>query len=169
VAGEGPSSEPRGDDAEFDAAFPALYGHAYRVAYRICGSDEDAKDLAQDALVRAYGRWSKVSSYSDPSAWVARVVTNLAFDLWRRRRLVRRLRPASPPPAEDEHLELYVALAALPKRQREVVVLRYLADRTEDATAEVLGVSVGTVKTHVSRGLDALRARLGAIALEDST
>ena len=69
-------------------------------------------------------------------------------------------RGASDAFAEDR-LDLQRALRDLPKRQRDVVVLRYVADQPEDAVAAALGVSVGTVKTHASRGLAALRARLG--------
>jgi RNA polymerase sigma-70 factor (sigma-E family) len=141
--------------APFEHAFATLYRDGYRVAYRLCGSHEDAADLAQEALVRAYGRWTKVSGYEEPSAWVARVVTNLAFDQWRR------FRPTSPAAeGTDDHVELHEALESLPRRQRQVVVLRYLADQSEAVTAEVLGCSVGTVKQHASRGLAALRARL---------
>ena len=153
--------EIRVDQPAFDDAFPTLYRHAYRVAYRLCGSDSDAKDLAQDALVRAFGRWDKVGGYADPNAWVARVVTNLAFDQWRRRRLFRRLPVAGAAESiPDDHVDLYVALDSLPRRQRQVVVLRYLADQSEAATAEALGCSLGTVKQHASRGLKALRAHL---------
>jgi RNA polymerase sigma-70 factor (sigma-E family) len=156
------TAESKVDPPTFDDAFPALYRHAYRVAYRIRGSDSDAKDLAQDALVRAFSRWEKVGRYSDPSAWVARVVTNLAFDQWRRRRLLRRLPVARQEESvPHDHVELYLALDALPRRQRQVVVLRYLADQSEAATAQAMGCSVGAVKQHASRGLKALRAGLG--------
>jgi RNA polymerase sigma factor (sigma-70 family) len=60
-----------------------------------------------------------------------------------------------------ERLDLVRALGRLPKRQRQVVILRYLADRPEEEVARVLGCSVGAVKTHASRGLSALRAELG--------
>ena len=167
---EGGSEKAAEDEApDFDAAFPDLYRHAYRVAFRLCGSDEDAKDLAQDALVRTYGRWKKIGTYADPSAWVARVVTNLAFDLWRRRRSLRRIQSQTSPAVSNDHDELYLALEALPRRQRQVVVLRYLADQSEAATAEALGCAVGTVKQHASRGLQALRARLDRSSAEDSS
>jgi RNA polymerase sigma-70 factor (sigma-E family) len=160
--------EVKVDAPTFDDSFPALYRHAYRVAYRLCGSDSDAKDLAQDALVRAFGRWETVRAYADPSAWVARVVTNLAFDQWRRRRLFRRLPVASREQSvPDDHVDLYLALDSLPRRQRQVVVLRYLADQSEAATAEALGCSVGTVKQHASRGLKSLRTRLDIPSLPE--
>jgi RNA polymerase sigma-70 factor (sigma-E family) len=156
-----PGVDVRAGREAFEYAFATLYRDAYRVAYRLCGSQEDAADLAQEALVRAYGRWTKVSVYEEPSAWVARVVTNLAFDQWRRRRLLRRFRAPSPAAeGTDDHVELHDALESLSRRQRQVVVLRYLADQSEAVTAEVLGCSVGTVKQHASRGLAALRAQL---------
>jgi RNA polymerase sigma-70 factor (sigma-E family) len=153
--------------ADFDAAFPPLYRHAYRVAYRLVGADE-AADLAQESLARAYARWDQVGRMEAPAAWVARVTTNLAFDLFRRRRVARTQRAAQPAIGPDaERLDVYRALAALPRRQRQVVVLRYLADQSEAATAQALGCSVGTVKQHASRGLAALRTRL-APTLEEA-
>jgi RNA polymerase sigma-70 factor (sigma-E family) len=148
-------------DERFDRAFPDLYRSAYRVAYKLLGSPEDARDLAQEALARAYSRWPKVCTLNEPAAWVTRVTTNLAFDIFRRRRLQRRHElPADVAGPDADHLDLYQALKTLPKRQREVVVLRYLADQSEAATADALGCSPGAVKQHASRGLAALRARL---------
>jgi RNA polymerase sigma-70 factor (sigma-E family) len=165
---EGEAVDQAAEPPSFDDAFRVLYRHAYRVAFRICGSDSDAKDLAQDVLVRAFGRWGQVGSYSDPSTWVARVVTNLAFDQWRRRRLLRRLPVARHEESvRHDHVELYLALDSLPRRQRQVVVLRYLADQSEAATAQVMGCSVGAVKQHASRGLKALRARLDIPSLPE--
>src|SRR5437763_4743234 len=125
-----------GSGPDFDACFPGLYRHAYRVAYRLTGSTEEAEDLAQEALARAFGRWASVTTFAEPAAWVTRVTTNLAFDILRRRRLGRRAPvPSAMPGPNAEHLDLYRALAALPRRQRQVVVLRYLADQSEEATA----------------------------------
>ncbi|MBV8985772.1 MAG: sigma-70 family RNA polymerase sigma factor [Acidimicrobiia bacterium] len=146
---------------EFDASFPDLFRHAYRVAYRLVGPQE-ANDLAQEALARAYGHWGKVGALDEPAAWVSRVTTNLAFDFWRRRR-VRRYAgqaAASIPPVDADRLDLYSALADLPQRQRQVVAMRFLADQSEAATAAALGCSLGTVKSHAARGLAALRAHL---------
>lgn len=145
----------------FDAAFPDLYRHAYRVAYRLVGPQE-AKDLAQEALARAYGHWAKVGGLEEPAAWVSRVTTNLAFDFFRRRR-VRRYADqtsSSMPAVDAERLDLYRALTALPQRQRQVIAMRFLADQSEAATATALGCSVGAVKSHAARGLASLRARL---------
>jgi RNA polymerase sigma-70 factor (sigma-E family) len=142
----------------YDECFRRLYDAAYRVAYRVLGDRLEAEDVAQETLARAFIGWRSMSEY--PDAWVATVAANLAVDRWRRRRKV-------PPPEvvpttvdayAGERVDLVRALRALPRRQREVVVLRYLADHSEESVAAALGCSVGTVKTHASRGLAALRS-----------
>lgn len=150
--------------ADFDDAFDELYRRAYRVAFRVLGSRAEAEDVAQEACARAYVSWKRIAGF--PEAWVSRVSTNLAIDRWRRlrRRLPDPVAGAAPDPHADERIDLQRALRTLPRRQREVVVLRYLADQSEEAVAGALGCSVGTVKSHASRGLAALRARLGDVA-----
>lgn len=155
--------------ASFDDRFAELAAIAHRVAHRLLGSRSDAEDVAQESLARAYARWPKVEPHAAP--WVARVASNLALDLLRTRARRRRLdeqRAARPVEgisadglrAVTERAELVTALGRLPRRQREVVVLRYVADRSEAETAQVLGMAVGTVKRHAHRGLAALRSDL---------
>jgi len=152
----------------FEDAFPRLYADAYRVAFRLLGERSEAEDVAQEACARAYSRWSSVHDYAEP--WCVRVAGNLALDVLRARtRAVRRQERLvtaqttssgalrSGEVGADERLDLYAALAELPKRQREAVVLRYLGDQSEQDTAALLGLSVGSVKTHASRGLARLR------------
>jgi RNA polymerase sigma-70 factor (sigma-E family) len=142
----------------FEEAFDGLYRLAYRVAYRLLGRRAEAEDVAQEALARACSRWSRVQGHAE--AWVSRVSTNLALDVWRRRHR-QGLLPAPSHPELDsqtaDRLDLHRALTSLPTRQREVVVLRYLADLSEEAVAQALGCSTGAVKQHASRGLAALR------------
>lgn len=151
------------DAGTFEERFDDLYRLAYRVAFRVVGSREEAEDIAQEALVKTCMSWRKVAGYAE--AFTAKVAGGRAIDSWRRRR--RRPQPESAmatPDAVDRvgiRLELREALSQLPRRQREVVVLRYLADLPEAEVADALGCSAGTVKQHASRGLDALRARLG--------
>lgn len=145
----------------FEEQFAELHRAAYRVAYKLLGDRAEAQDMAQEALARAVARWSKVEPYA--AAWVSRVAGNLAID---RLRSNRRSAPMTVDegrldPDGAERLDLQRALLGLPRRQRDVVVLRYLVDLPEQAVAEVLGVSAGSVKTHASRGLAALRAALG--------
>jgi RNA polymerase sigma-70 factor (sigma-E family) len=145
----------------FELAFPDLYRLAYRVAFKILGDRGDAEDVAQEALARALTRWWRLES--EPHGWVSRVASNLAIDRYRRRG--RSLPTSSEPsgsvdPYQSERVDLAEALARLPRRQREVVVLRYLGDWSEADVAAELGCSVGTVKTHASRGLAAMRSSL---------
>jgi RNA polymerase sigma-70 factor (sigma-E family) len=145
----------------FDLAFEGLYRLAYRVAYRILGDRPEAEDVAQEALARVCLRWSRL--HDRPEGWVSRVASNLAIDRYRHRRR-EPLIPSGPIGVVDERIgergDLVRALRRLSRRQREVVVLRYLADFSEAEVAVALGCSVGTVKTHSSRGLSALRRQL---------
>jgi RNA polymerase sigma-70 factor (sigma-E family) len=153
----------------FDLAFHDLYGLAYRVAFRILGDRGDAEDVAQEALARAVQRWSRL--VDRPEGWVSRVASNLAIDRYRRRRHAQPT-PTGPLGVVDPHLgergDLVAALRRLPKRQREVVVLRYLADLSESQVAVELGCSVGTVKSHAARGLGSLRRQLETLEGGDS-
>ena len=142
----------------FVDAFPRLSTLAYQVGYRILGDRGDAEDVAQDALARAVLHWDRLAER--PEGWVVRVAANLAIDRYRRMR--RPLpRPMALPSGADgllaERLDLAHALRRLPRRQREVTVLRYLADWSEQDVARELGCSVGTVKSTGSRALAALR------------
>jgi RNA polymerase sigma factor (sigma-70 family) len=140
----------------FDDEFRDLAGLAYRVAYRILGDRPTAQDIAQESLARAYQRWIKISDYRE--AWVARVAGNLAID---------EIRRCKPTPIEAgrvdaevliiERLDLQRALLDLPKRQRDAVVLRYIADLSEADVAALLGCSPGTIKSHLNRGTTRLR------------
>ena len=164
----GEATALRRGSTSFEDAFPRLYADAYRVAFRLLGERSEAEDVAQEACARAYSRWSSVHDYAEP--WCVRVAGNLALDALRARtRAVRRQERLvtaqttgagggrSGEVGADERLDLYAALAELPKRQREAVVLRYLGDQSEQDTAALLGLSVGSVKTHASRGLARLR------------
>ena len=155
----------RSEALDFDAVFGALFTLAYRIGFRLLGSRQDAEDIAQEALARAYMKWHVVGSTS-PHAWVSVVAANLAVDMGRRRS--RRRRDADPvrngngEAATVDRLALRDVLASLSGRQREVLVLRYVADLAEVDVAAALGVSVGAVKQHASRGCEHVRRRLGA-------
>ena len=149
----------------FEDAFDELYRLGYKVAYRLLGERAPAQDAAQEALARAFAAWRRVNGHAE--AWVSRVVTNLALDTLRRRGRRAPFAPAQAVSVDTtaaERLDLRRALAELPRRQREVVVLRYLADLPEATVTELLGCSVGTVKQHAHRGLEHLRQALGVEA-----
>ena len=153
----------------FTAEFAALFGVAYRAAYSILGDRAEAEDCAQEALARALVRWKRVEDYAVP--WVARVAANQALDRARRaaRRGERRLDESStgaPTASADviaiRRRDLVIALRNLPRRQRDAIVLRHLADLSEADTAAGMGCSVGAVKSAVSRGVARLRDELGS-------
>jgi RNA polymerase sigma-70 factor (sigma-E family) len=159
----------RMDDESFAALFAAHHAEAVRLAYLLCGDASRAEDVVADAFVKLYGRW-KHGGIDNPRAYLRRTVVN-ETNSWFRRRAVERREAAKRSGdargargADDhvvEHAAIVEALAALPHRQRTAVVLRYFIDLSERDAAELMGVSVGTVKSSVSRALDRLRDALG--------
>jgi RNA polymerase sigma-70 factor (sigma-E family) len=143
---------------DFDTEFDTLWSRAYGVAYVVLGDRGESEDIAQETLARALVRWKKVSAYAEP--WVVRVAGNLAIDSVRQRQRTRGVPAHDVPGLDAQRVDLQRALVALSPKQREVVVLRYLVDLPEAEVAQSLGCSVGTVKTHASRGLAALRKQL---------
>jgi RNA polymerase sigma-70 factor, ECF subfamily len=154
----------------FELAFPGLLAKSLRVARRVLDDPprgEDIADIAAEALARAYMRWGKLGNLSYRDAWVMRVTANLAIDATRRRRPDDQIKEA-PDPQESvmRRVSVIEAIRALPKRQREVVVLRYLCDLSQDEVARQLEVSAGAVKTHAHLALSRLRKSLGGEAEE---
>jgi RNA polymerase sigma-70 factor (sigma-E family) len=153
---------PQRDEA-FDFTFAQLFPRAFRLTYRLLGDRAAAEDAAAEALARAFADWKRVAELPYLDAWVLRVATNIALDQIRRRKHLGTVSPA-PVEEEDAHavrIALWAALRALPHRQREIVVLRYIAGLTEGEVAQLLGLSLGTVETHVTRGRAALRHAMG--------
>jgi RNA polymerase sigma factor (sigma-70 family) len=158
------SVAPVSIELPFEEAFGDLYVRAYGVAYQLLGRRSEAEDVAQETLARAFVRWRKIRAYAE--AWVVRVAGHLAIDAWRRLQRVdtdvrteRSVGIASGP--NGHRIDLHRALEGLSRRQREVIVLRFLADLPEADVARALGCSVGSVKQHASRGLAALRNTMG--------
>lgn len=137
-----------------------LFRTAYRVAFAVVGERAEAEDIAQEALARGLVRWKALAGFEE--AWLVRVTGNLAIDRIRGRNRRRRvaIEPAPAVGPDADRIDLQRALLRLSRRQREVVVLRYLGGRTEAEVAAILGCSVGTVKQHSSRALAALRGLL---------
>lgn len=162
------------DDADFDAFVGARMGALVRFAYALTGDLGHAEDLVQTALMRVYQR-SRRMVPDDPERYVRRAVVNANLSRFRRRRVVESLvdvppdrgAPAGEPAAEQAEA-LRRMLAGLSPRQRTVLALRYGADLSEADTAQLLGVSIGTVKSLSSRGLAKLRTQLGSSAYEGS-
>jgi RNA polymerase sigma-70 factor (sigma-E family) len=139
---------------------------AIRLAYLLTGDRTLAEDLGQDAFVRLYGRFGDLRNPDAFPAYLRRTVVNLANSHFRRRRVERSYleREGSlvkaPELDTEDRMRVRTALQALPYRQRAAVVLRYYEDLPEAQTAEILRCRPGTVKSLLSRGLEALRAEL---------
>jgi RNA polymerase sigma-70 factor (sigma-E family) len=141
-----------------------------RTAYLIVGDLHEAEDLVQETLFKVARRWPKVSRMDYPAAYARRILVNLALrggpKRSRRRTELSATRPgdpAAPAAPLDRHDELHDALAALPPRQRAVLVLRYFLDLPEAEVAAALQCSLGTVKSTASRGLARLEQTLRPI------
>lgn len=143
---------------DFDSEFDGLWSRAYGVAYVVLGDRSESEDVAQETLARALVRWNKVSAYAGP--WVVRVAGNLAIDRVRKRKRTLRLQVDDVPAVDAQRVDLQRALLTLSPKQRDVVILRYLIDMPEAEVAQAMQCSVGSVKTHASRGLAALRRSL---------
>jgi RNA polymerase sigma-70 factor (sigma-E family) len=152
---------PEDFDEYVRARTPALI----RTAYLLTGDQHRAEDLVQDALIKTYRAWNRLSG-SNPEAYTRKVMYHLNISRWRRRSSaeISTDRPPEGRPGPDEagrsvnRLALRSALDQLAPRQRAVIVLRYFEDASEAEVAETLGISVGTVKSTASRALDKLRA-----------
>jgi RNA polymerase sigma-70 factor (sigma-E family) len=155
-----------GREAEFEEFVRGRAAALLRSAYLLTSDRHAAEDLVQEVLEQVYLRWRRI--HGSPEAYARRALVNRATNRWR----LRRRRPEAPlpegrDPAGPDHADSVVAYAAvvdalreLPVRQRAVVVLRYLDDLAEAEVADLLGCSVGTVKSQASRGLARLRAGL---------
>jgi len=147
----------RPDFEEFVAARSAAL---LRTAYLLTRDHALAEDLLQTALTKAYLVWGRVDRDAEP--YVRRILVNTYASWWRRKWNGERPTDELPetPHSDDragEAGDLWDALGRLPRRQRAVVVLRYFEDLTESQTAELLGVSVGTVKSQTSKAFAKLR------------
>ncbi|MEU6996755.1 SigE family RNA polymerase sigma factor [Nonomuraea sp. NPDC046570] len=168
-------TQPPARAAEF-ADFVAARGTSLlRLAHLACGSRDDAEDVLQTALERAYRHWPRLRPDTDPEPYVRRIVVNTAISRARRRAILRitpyGTLPEPAAPSETRGVELRqvltAGLRALPPRQRAVLVLRFWEDLTEAQTAETLGCSIGTVKSQAFKGLARLRALIGAGLVEE--
>ncbi|GIE59208.1 RNA polymerase subunit sigma-24 [Actinoplanes octamycinicus] len=141
-----------------------------RYAVMLTGDPTAAQDLVQETMLRVQLHWRRVARSDSPDGYVRRIMTNQFIESrrasWWRRVLLR----ADPDPvvaAPTDHAaesaerdRVWSLLARLPRRQRAALVLRYYEDLPDQEIADILGCAVGTVRSSISRGLDALRAEL---------
>jgi len=154
-----------GTTAEFSDFAYSRWPGLVRLGYGLTGDRGLAEDLAQTALANAYASWSRVSRADDPDAYLRRILLNSYRSGFRKRRIAEDLTATPPETVTEDPLgphgdraAVIAAVAALPPKQRAVVVLRFWLDLTDAQAAAALGCSVGTVKSQASRALAKLRA-----------
>lgn len=166
--GTEPAPEERGSvsEAEFTAYVRERRASLYATAYHLTGDRFEAEDLLQSALFSTYRAWDRISDKAAVGGYLRRTMTNLHISAWRRRKLneypTEEL-PESPGDDQDAmrgtelRAVLWQALARLPETQRTMLVLRYYEGRTDPEIADILDISVGTVKSSIWRSLRRLR------------
>lgn len=154
-------------EAEFVEYFTAQHGPLRRLAYALCGDWPIADDAVQHTFVQLYRHWRRVQPTSLDS-YARTILVNAVRSLSRHRQ--RETTTADPPDStatpidSDIRIDVRRALARLPRRQREMVVLRHLENLSVSEVAQVLGVAEGTVKSQTARGVEALRRLLDETA-----
>ena len=156
-------------DEEFQSFVVGRWPRLMRTAYLLTGEQHAAEDLVQTTLEQVYVAWRRVGAADEPEAYVRRVRIN-AHARKHRRKLKEFLAPkddsglthelpdsGDPIARADDRGALLTALAQLPPRQRQAVVLRYWEDLSESRTAEAMGCSVGAVKSNAAKGIAKLR------------
>ncbi len=153
-------------EREFREYVAARQGALFRAALLLTGHREDAEDLLQTAFAKLATRWRQVKVAGHPDAYVRRILYNQRISWWRRGTSRREYLVDSVPelvrledPASSAAIRVAVAkaLGRLTVKQRAVIVLRYLEDLPEAEVAEILGCSVGTVRSQTHRTLERLR------------
>jgi RNA polymerase sigma-70 factor (sigma-E family) len=165
-----------GRDVEFAAFVDAHSGPLHRYAYVLTGSSAEAEELVQETLVKVYLAWDRIQHDGSPHSYTRTAMARTHVSRWRsltRRSALedrvsldrsRRTDRCWQTEAADRD-ETWRLLATLGPRQRAVVVLRYYEDLAERDIAHVLGCSVGTVKSQLSRALSTLRRQQQALSL----
>lgn len=153
-----------------DQAVTALYSANYRSLVRLAAmlvrDAGTAEEVVQDAFVAMHGGWRRLRDPDKALSYLRQSVVNRSRSVLRHRAVVEKYAPKGLPDApsaeagaigELERSAVIDALAKLPGRQREALVLRYYADLSEAEIANAMGISRGAVKSHTARGMSALR------------
>ncbi|MEV8568352.1 SigE family RNA polymerase sigma factor [Streptomyces sp. NPDC051322] len=152
-------------EAEFTAYVQERRASLYATAYHLTGDRFEAEDLLQSALFSTYRAWDRISDKAAVGGYLRRTMTNLHISAWRRRKINEYPTEQLPETAGDTdamrgtelRAVLWQALARLPEPQRTMLVLRYYEGRTDPEIADILGISVGTVKSSIWRSLRRMR------------
>ncbi|MEV7612376.1 SigE family RNA polymerase sigma factor [Streptomyces sp. NPDC089799] len=161
-----PASGPSAaSEAEFTAYVQERRAALYATAFHLTGDRYEAEDLLQSALFSTYRAWDRITDKAAVGGYLRRTMTNLHISAWRRRKLNEYPTEELPESAGESdamrgtelRAVLWQALARLPEPQRTMLVLRYYEGRTDPEIAEILDISVGTVKSSIWRSLRRLR------------
>jgi RNA polymerase sigma-70 factor (sigma-E family) len=159
--------DPAASDVDFAAWMATRQAALVRTAYLLTGSQHAADELVQATLVKLYLAWDRITDQQHVDAYARRALVNEHRSTWRR--ASRRFEVLSEAPPETAHQPaaydgereaVWRFVQGLPPRQRAVIVLRYYEDLSEAETADLLGISTGTVKSQASRALASLRNRV---------
>jgi RNA polymerase sigma-70 factor (ECF subfamily) len=150
-----------GAEGEFAEFYEATWPRTLACTYALTGDRGGAEEIAQEAYVKAWSHWRKISAYDQPAAWVRQVATRLAVSRWRRRKvaatwLSSNRQPGSSPPPNETTAALVRALQQIPEPQRRAIVLHHLADLPVAEVARIEHCPTGTIKARLSRGRSAL-------------
>ncbi|MGA8845394.1 MAG: SigE family RNA polymerase sigma factor [Nocardioides sp.] len=157
-------------DAEFTSYLQARQPSLMRTAYLLTGDLHTGEDVLQTSLAKLYLAWDKIQDRGSIDAYVRRIMINEHTSLWRRGWKKREC-ASEVVPEDAPHLDAYddgrsaalwEVVVGLPAKARAVVVLRYYEQLSEAETADVLGISIGTVKSQSSRAIAALREQVPA-------
>ena len=156
----------RGAEDDFRAFYEGAYGQLVAHLYALTGDLGEAQDAAQEAFVRAWNHWDRLSKYENPVAWVRLTGQRIAISRWRRARTalrswVRHGVDSPIPGPGPESVALVEALRQLPEAQRSALVLHHMGGRPVAEIAAEEGVPIGTVKARLHRGRQALALLLG--------
>ena len=148
-------------EADFAEFYVATWPRTLACTYALTGDRGVAEELAQEAYVKAWSHWRKVSRYDQPAAWVRQVATRLAVSRWRRGKvaaawLSRNRTVSVTAPPDETSTVLVQALLQIPEAQRRAIVLHHLADLPVEEVAHLEHCPVGTIKARLSRGRSAL-------------
>ena len=146
----------------FEGFVAARSDHLLRTAYLLTRDHQLAEDLVQTSLAKAWGSWKRIKT--DHEAYVRRILINTYNSWWRRKwngerpsEILPETGGSNPTDSVGDRFDVWDAIGRLPKRQRATIVLRFYEDLSEGETADLLGCSVGTVKSQTSKALAKLR------------
>ncbi|MBW5484531.1 SigE family RNA polymerase sigma factor [Streptomyces bambusae] len=160
-----PAAPSSSSEAEFTAYVQERRAALYATAFHLTGDRHEAEDLLQSALFSTYRAWDRISDKAAVGGYLRRTMTNLHISAWRRRKLSEYPTEELPETVGESdamrgtelRAVLWQALSRLPEPQRTMLVLRYYEGRTDPEIADILGISVGTVKSSIWRSLRRLR------------